>query len=734
MIQPGIRIEHYTVIEKIGQGGQAAVWSAHDERLKRTVAIKTISLNPDPEASTNPGTSPTTPDRFREEAEIIAALEHPNILPVYGFGQDEDMLYIIMRYMPSGSLKDLIKHHPLTPTQALTFLEPLAGALDMAHDQRILHRDLKSANILLDAQQHPYLADFGLSMTIGSNSSEGGGTLSFMSPEQMTGATLDQRSDLYSLGIMTFELMTGHPPRVNGQSWNLSQMINNAPLPLSDQIPQTVAAVLNTATAFHPDARYDSAMEFVTALRAVVNPETAKTTTVEVVELDPAKQAFNEAHELFSRALDRWADGAGRFRLEAGDFKYITSFYDDADAWEITLDDSMRRMMLRAALEHGHELDKWWQQVPNEADRRAVTLQTLNSDYDPARLRAMERLIMLPDSEPPAIPIRVANMIGIETNAEVRRAGITLLEKRGGTEAQSWRDHVFEPYVDGVLADVAASDRDPEVAAVAARAIARIMSKSAVDKLATLANSGKQQALEALILIREEIPALPSDVPSALRSQVFVTLSIRQLFERPLALITEYIGAALGFGIGLGTIVYTEFNDQNGLLLAQRIGTALAVGALYGALVAFGIVLAAEIPIRLRAWNRVARIGLGWLLGVMLCALAFIGFHRYFYFAPVSGWLRFLIAIIVFVAGFAISSGLTKRIWIRSLAGAVGVLFALYFSWQDGVEPLIFLDQDNSLSLILALWTAITTGALTFALFAGVNALLRRVSGSKNLT
>src|SRR2546430_2454946 len=174
-MEPGRRIEHYVVIEKIGQGGQAAVWSAYDERLKRTVAIKTIGLSQfSGDADTQPAgaSSLTNPDKFREEAQIIAALEHPNILPVYAFGQEGDWLYIVMRYMAAGSLKDLLKREPIKPESLIKLMEPLAGALDLAHQNNIIHRDLKSANILLDAHHHPYLADFGLSMTMGDKNSQ----------------------------------------------------------------------------------------------------------------------------------------------------------------------------------------------------------------------------------------------------------------------------------------------------------------------------------------------------------------------------------------------------------------------------------------------------------------------------------------------------------------------------------------------------------------------------------
>src|SRR5512142_2120438 len=275
-MEPGHRIEHYVVIEKIGQGGQAAVWSAYDERLKRTVAVKTISLT-GVDSSDKSGTAAagrsglTTPDRFREEAEIIAALEHPNILPVYAFGQEGDQLYIIMRYMAAGSLKDLLKQGALSPEKAVAVLEPLANALDVAHQNKIIHRDLKSANILLDARLNPYLADFGLSMTMGDkNSLAGVGTLAYMSPEQMMGDALDPRSDLYAFGILIFEVLTGGLPRINEQPWNLQQTMTGADLPVPDNMPAGVADVLRKATALEAADRYTCASDILADLRTAL--------------------------------------------------------------------------------------------------------------------------------------------------------------------------------------------------------------------------------------------------------------------------------------------------------------------------------------------------------------------------------------------------------------------------------------------------------------------------------
>jgi hypothetical protein len=729
-MEPGYRIEHYVIIEKIGQGGQAAVWSAHDERLKRTVAIKTIGMTAaDAGASSVSGTAPagasnlTNPDRFREEAEIIAALEHPNILPVYAFGQDGDYLYIVMRYMASGSLKDLVRQKQrLTVNELIPLMEPLASALDLAHQNKIIHRDLKSANVLLDAHQNPYLADFGLSMTMGDkNSVAGVGTLAYMSPEQMMGEELDPRSDLYAFGILLFELLVGQLPNIDGQPWNLQQTMSNAPMPIPDDVPEPVASILRKATALRPEERFSSASDIMQALRAAAAAQGPSTQEAEpepeLIITDPAILALFEAHDLFNRARERWSDGAGRFRFEAGDFKYVDGYYSAAADWDLELDDMAKRLMLRAALEHGYNADYWWEQVADIADRRAVALQTLTSDLAPARMRAMQRLATIEDSDPPAIPIRVANVIGAEPDADVRLAGIDMLVQRAELSRQ-WRYAAFNEAIDGTLAELAVHDPDPGVADAAARACARLRSSFAVRRIAKEAGEHGPfagSALQALMNVRDEVPAFPDGVPAALRQRAFIGLSRRQLFADPLGLIGRYAGAAIGFGIGLGTIVYSQFNDPGGLLAAQRIGNALAVGALYGALVGVGVLAATEPAERLRAWTRPGRILLAWALGTLLTTVAFVIFHRYFLFINVPDWKWLLGTALVFVAGFAIASGLTRRPWIRSVAGAVGALAAVWFSWQIGQYPLIYFGEgQDDQSLLLSIWLAAALGVLTF--------------------
>ena len=203
----GDQISQYTIVEHIGRGGMADVWSARDERLLRTVAIKTIVANlADDRAQT----------QFAHEARTIAGLEHPNILPVYDYGDFERQLYIVMRYVSGGSLLDrIIDRGWLPDEETLRIGDAVAAALERAHAAHVVHRDLKPANVLLDQFGTPYLADFGLASVIGSGEEDpiSSGTLMYMPPEQMFGQAVDHRADIYAFGIVIFQMVTGEFPQ-----------------------------------------------------------------------------------------------------------------------------------------------------------------------------------------------------------------------------------------------------------------------------------------------------------------------------------------------------------------------------------------------------------------------------------------------------------------------------------------------------------------------------------------
>ena len=265
----GVEFGQYRVIEHIGRGGMADVWSARDKRLNRTVAIKTVAR--DLSHDMNPV------KLFEREAQTIANLEHPHILPIYEFGEFDGQLYIVMRYVSGGSLEDVLESGPLPPDEVMRLARMIAEALDYAHENKVVHLDLKPSNILLDSYQLPYLADFGLATVMGPEgraANPGSGTLLYMAPEQLTAEVLDQRADVYSFSIMLFHMMTGQLPFDATVPLALKQIQMNEQLPgvetLQPGLPAGITAVLRRGTEVDLSRRPTTLREIVESIEAAL--------------------------------------------------------------------------------------------------------------------------------------------------------------------------------------------------------------------------------------------------------------------------------------------------------------------------------------------------------------------------------------------------------------------------------------------------------------------------------
>ena len=201
-------IGRYEIRGELGEGGMAAVFRGYDPRFGREVAVKVILQRFMDNESLH--------IRFEREARTIAALEHPAIVPVYDFGEDETRPYLVMRLMTGGSLKDRLEQGPLSTSEALTIVQRIGGALNEAHAKGIVHRDLKPGNILFDRFGTAYLSDFGIVRVAESDVTLTGqqtiGTPGYMSPEQIEAVDVDYRADIYALGVMIFQMLSGQLP------------------------------------------------------------------------------------------------------------------------------------------------------------------------------------------------------------------------------------------------------------------------------------------------------------------------------------------------------------------------------------------------------------------------------------------------------------------------------------------------------------------------------------------
>ncbi len=274
----GKKLGSYEIIELVGKGGMASVYRAFQPSMNRDVAIKIISQS----ISENPAFV----QRFKNEAQLIAQLEHPHILPVYDFGEQDGMLYIVMRYMSTGTLADLIKGGGMTLKAIETTFSQVALALDHAHSQGIIHRDLKPANVLIDQHGNAFLTDFGIAKSVGSTmhltrTDSVVGTPTYMSPEQGMGEDLDSRSDIYALGILLFEMITGKLPFEAETAMAVMLKHINQPPPRPSEVRvgthPALDAVVMRALAKNRDQRYQRAREMADAVKYAVAVATGQT-------------------------------------------------------------------------------------------------------------------------------------------------------------------------------------------------------------------------------------------------------------------------------------------------------------------------------------------------------------------------------------------------------------------------------------------------------------------------
>jgi serine/threonine protein kinase len=260
----------FQIIEERGRGGMAVVYKAYDTILQRTVALKVLQ----PLLAANEEFT----RRFRREAITAANLRHPNIVIIYDVGAHETFQYIVMEFLEGSTLQHEIQQKGALPcSKAMGILRQLATALDYAHQQGLVHRDIKPANIMIGARDHVTLTDFGLVKAARSSriTGEGAalGTLKYMSPEQAVGKDLDSRSDVYSLGVVVYEMLIGETPFTGATPYQiLHNLIYKPPPPLSQRNPklsQQIEQVVLQALAKEPDKRFATAGEFARALGAM---------------------------------------------------------------------------------------------------------------------------------------------------------------------------------------------------------------------------------------------------------------------------------------------------------------------------------------------------------------------------------------------------------------------------------------------------------------------------------
>jgi eukaryotic-like serine/threonine-protein kinase len=278
----------YLIKSFVASGGMASVYRAEDQVLEREVALKVIH----PHLATDK----SFVEKFRREAKMAASLSHPNLVNVFDQGTDKQIIFLVMEFVPGINLRDALNDFgALTADRALEILEPLTAGLAAAHSAGILHRDLKPENVFLSDSGSVKLGDFGLAREISSHTQTGAvvGTAAYLSPELVLRGQADARSDIYSLGVMAFEMLTGKQPYSGDQAVQIAyQHANNnipAPSSLNPQVPELLDEIVLWATARNPNDRPANAQELLPIIsRAKSDIKKGLTTTFEDLGLTRA--------------------------------------------------------------------------------------------------------------------------------------------------------------------------------------------------------------------------------------------------------------------------------------------------------------------------------------------------------------------------------------------------------------------------------------------------------------
>lgn len=846
----GVEFKNYRVIEHIGRGGMADVWSARDKKLSRTVAIKTVgrdlSQDVDPIKL------------FEREARTIANLEHPHILPIYDFGDYEGQLYIVMRYVSGGSLEGLIERGALSVEDTLRLARAIALALEHAHNNNVIHLDLKPSNVLLDISQSPYLADFGLATMVGPEGraqNPGSGTLLYMAPEQLTSDHLDRRADIYSFAVLLFHMMTGQLPFDASMPLALMQLQMREPMPelhgVRAGIPPGFTQVLRRASDVEPGKRHSTLKEVIQHLDNVLafggsgrgtafadvstrpipkldalitnqgdgllsrpipvpaDPE-ANTRTAPVIDselllrrtgesprvdelisrpvdgllsrpgdavpadllsrklppadqpppertdtkpgerftaikidldditsvkqMTPEQMAQREIDDIYQRARRAWARGQGRFLLGVTDFILIADSYALAEAAD--LDEQGIETLLRGALEYDHEIEFWWHKLADEDRRRWVALHALRSENAPARVRALEKLAIVKDAEPPQIPRQIAQTLQTEPSPTAQLAALTALQKRAPAPALGWQPFVYSADIDSLIAETALKADSPAVAELAARVIGRIRSTQAVSVLAEYDRLGKPAARRALALVRDEAPSLPGVVGTAGKFYAWWTNTTRRLAAYPGGLIRRFLFAFLGAFVASSTYVWVNLSDAAGsqVVIQEIFERMVGLGLLFGLLFGLTVLLGSEIPNRLRGfWAGWARALVGGAAGMAGMMVSW-GLYDYLLLRnPYPDWSVIAWAGVGMAAACAVLALVRLPGIVQMLVTGLGVYLPLFFVWHGyfvdfipAVSIVYFRTYDGVFSLLIPMVIVMALGACLGVLWQDVRPILRR--------
>lgn len=380
-LQRGDQIAGCTLLEKVGFGGESVVWSGVYASISHPVIIRLTPID---------GVDMHEAANLVKQAQILTTLEHSHVLPVYDTGLTSGFFYTVSRYCANGSLDQMMKKRRLSTVEVLLFAMQIALALNYVHNYNIVHRDLKPANILLDINHHAYLTDFGLAeqLITGKDAPHhtSHGTAPYVPPEHRLGEEVSRTADIYSFGIMLFEMLKGHLPWHGERALHQFQIRepNSILPPLPSAYPIDVHRVLTDMTRADPGDRIQSALDAYLKLYTAFDSPDIRSTGARPSTKDVALT-------LILRGRQNWMSKPAQFPLRLTDMAYIDSQIDNIN--RKTYPD-LAAFMLHGALTYGYRVEYWWNELQHVYGRMEICERVLLNEIDPTaallQLQTME--------------------------------------------------------------------------------------------------------------------------------------------------------------------------------------------------------------------------------------------------------------------------------------------------------------------------------------------------------
>lgn len=669
---PGASFRRYTLLEQIGIGGQGVVWSGLDPIEKRIYAIKFNEILETDEALLED-------ERTAHQQEQLVHLRHPHILTLCEFGVENGKRFTVSPFVAGGTLTQKIRTSPPSAEEALRYGMEIASALDFLHSRGVIHRDLKSSNILLNLSSHTYLSDFGLARVVSTSTlafHTGHGTPPYAPPEQNRLKEITPKSDIFSFGILLFELFTGQLPWNGRKQLGMEQLHSDAELPdpreVNTSLPPRLVDVLRRVTAADPARRPRSAGEVMQAICYLFG---VPYQPLSEGGYDETAAHQKDVEQMLWQGLAQWKSSEGMYNLGLTRFAMLDLERSHIDARVFG------SFLLAQALTYGYEDDYWWAAVSDPRERLAVATLLFQRDSDAITARILHHIVA--DMEIRAfsrgLPESVTGSlfdISIRTSDSDLRRRILQSLRALLPPSRAWGEKRLPLSADQIqlLGDLALEDS--EAGDAAAELIGHLRASPAVRVIAN--HHDDSRGVDALLLIQQTAGSLPSFVRGGIRLRLTLEWIFQRLIQKPVSLVGAYFVAFLGTSLGVAAQVYLTIN-LTGLFDTARITISLERGLITGFVFGLGIFLTRLAVERFHTSRLLPRLLFGTFSGALTMNLALLIFHLLFLRTPPQGFL--ITGGCALIALAVAAGGLTRSYLFRSLLTTLAVFTVILAAW-----------------------------------------------------